>query len=852
MRIPTLAALRLPVLAGFLLLVASQSAGAQMNVIAGLQPVAQANRIPVQPDFTPQLQLTGHLPAWVRASHQVASRSADLAALLHVTVLLRRDPAVQAAFEQLLAAQQDRTSPLYHQWLTPAQIGEMYGPTPADVAAVSRWLTAQGFHIDAISPSRMMLDVSGSTAAVAVAFRTSFAYYDLAGTPRLSASIEPTIPAALSPVIDSIHGLTEVPLEPQVHSGRQPVPQSIPGTPTPQVTTTMGEHFLSPGDFDIIYDLNSVHATNTGATIGSAAQRIAIIGRSRVAASDISTFETKTGLPSITPNVVIPTTGSDPGATHDGNQQEATLDVDRVIGTAYGAIPDLVVSASSSTYDGIYIAASYNVNTLKDPIMTISFGACEANAGINGVNLWNTLFSTAAGEGMSVFVSSDDSGAAGCDTSFATAPVSQVASINYICSSTYATCVGGTEFNDTANPSAYWSATNGSGLVSVLQYIPEGAWNEPITTNSSGTTVYQVSASGGGASQYIGKPVWQTGTGVPNDGHRDVPDVALSASAHDGYYACLAYAGADCTNYFEYFGGTSAAAPGMAGIAALINTRLGAAQGNFNPLLYQLAANYPSAFHDATIASSGVSGCTTATPSMCNNSTPGPSGLAGGLAGFTLTTGYDEATGLGSVDVANLISAAVSSSVPTFSLTPASQTLAFTSGATTSNTDAITLTSINGFMGTLMVTCTISTGTAYYQPTCSPGTGTASVAPGVMGTVTVTISSITAVSAGHTGTAQAGFGTMGRWRFRLAALLVVLLGLLPLRRRHAGLSPLALLLLVAGIMPFAGCGKGGSTSAAPVTRSSAGTYTVTVSGSGTTLGGSTPAKSSTTFTVTIQ
>ncbi len=1077
MRLSSGPAFRPSVLVVALLALVAVPGSAQTASVAALQPIAQSNRVPAQPNLAAQLQLTGHLPAWVRASNQLSSHAVDLPAPMHVTVLLRRDPTVQAAFEQVLAAQQDRSSPLYHQWLTPEQIGELYGPTAADVAAISHWLSAQGLRVDSIAPSRMMLEVSGSTAVVAAAFHTSFAYYSLAGTPRLSASSEPFIPAALGAVIDSIHGLTEIPLEPQSHGGRRPVPQPAAGNATPQLDANGGTHFLTPGDFDIIYDLNSVHNTNTGAAIGSAAQHVAIIGRSRVAASDISTFEAKTGLPSVTPNVVIPTTGTDPGTTADGNQGEATLDVDRVIGTAYGAVPDLVISASSSTYDGIYIAASYEVNTLKDPIMTISFGACEANAGSSGVNLWNTLFATAAGEGISVFVSSGDSGAAGCDTSFTTAPSPQVASINYICSSSYATCVGGTEFNDTANPSTYWSSTNGSGLVSVLQYIPEGAWNEPNSTNSSGATVYDVASTGGGASVYIAKPSWQTGTGVPADGHRDVPDVSLSAAGHDGYYACLAYAGADCTTYFEYFEGTSASAPGMAGIAALINTRLGAAQGNLNPLLYQIATNYPSAFHDTTIATSGVSGCTAATPSMCNNSTPSSTGLSGGLAGYTLTTGYDQATGLGSVDVANLITAAVitnsasysitpasgsltfasgattgntdgltiasvggfagsvnlsctvttitgntsgtcslqpnsvaltsgSSSAstlsivtpantagmlsitvtgrsgnivitspavqvtvtgpaftaaptpssltvvtaatlsgntanlqltstggfagtvtttcsisagnvtggtpscaptpssvaltsggtgstaftvsapagssgsstlvlasngtttggsaaysvtttvpvtfvaPSFTLSPASQSLSFTSGATTGNTNTITLASVNSFNGTVAVTCMISAGSAFYQPTCSPGAGSATVAPAANGRVTVSIGSTSAVTAAHSGAAQAGLGETGGWRVGLASFLILLLGLLPLRRRPRWL-PLAMLLLAAGFLPLSGCGKGGTASPAPVTHSSAGTYTVTVMGTGTTAGSSTPVSSTTTFTVTI-
>ncbi len=187
-------------------------------------------------------------------------------------------------------------------------------------------------------------------------------------------------------------------------------------------------------------------------------------------------------------------------------------------------------------------------------------------------------------------------------------------------------------------------------------YIPEGAWNEPLTTES----LPQASATGGGVSSIIPTPSWQTGTGVPTArSGRYTPDLAFSASAHDGYFACFAAGGNDCVsdssgNYgFEYMYGTSAAAPGMAGITALLNEKFGDSQGTLNPQLYTMAAASPSSFHDTTVASSGVADCQLSVPSLCNNSVPGATAQAAAQPGFALTTGYDEVTGLGSLDVLN-------------------------------------------------------------------------------------------------------------------------------------------------------------------------------------------------------
>jgi subtilase family serine protease len=828
------------------------------SAIASLHPAAQHDRISAHPDFAPLTQLSHQLPGWMQGRPQSSAHAIDLSTPISVSLVLNRDPSVEAAFDQFLADQQTPGSPLYHQWLTPQQVGSLFGPTAHDLAALTSWLTSQGLKVDSIAPSGVIVHASGSAAIVGNAFHTSFAMFDpigltadgLTAAPRLSAVSEPSIPSALMPLVRSIAGLGEVEVRPLNQA------RPVQGTPRPTASRSASglqplfsngpapdTYFITPGDFATIFDINSVYnGGNKGATIGSKAQRIAVIGESRVINTDITEYEQYTGLSSYTPTVVVPPAGLDPGTTADGYQSEATLDVDRVIGTAPGAGVDLVVSKDTMTNSGIFIAIEYNIETLLDPVMTISFGGCESQNGQANTLAVDQLAQAAAAEGITTLVSSGDSGAAGCDTSFVKAPATQTASINFICSSTYVTCVGGTEFNDTANPSIYWSTTNSGSLVSALSYIPEGAWNEP-TDPTSTTAPFPVAASGGGVSVYIAKPSWQTGTGVPGGSFRFVPDVSFPAAAHDGYFACLAYNGGDCANnHFEVFSGTSAAAPGIAGVVALINTKVGTSAGNINPLLYALATSTPSAFHDITITTSGVTGCAATTPSLCNNSTPGPSTLTGGLSGYLLTTGYDEVTGLGSVDVANLVASATASGgsggTGSFTLAATPSSITSAAGASPAPTTLIQATSTNNFAGTVNLSCSIAyagTGTASNAPTCSLASSSVMISSTQVSSVVLTVNSVAASTIPCPAVRTKTVAHTSSWLNGSAGVVLAgLLLVLPFRKRRSLRSLAIAAFLIVGLASLSGCGGNGSTtlSCTPIVTpgTTAGPYTLTVTG----------------------
>lgn len=685
-------------------------------VVAGslVSPVSAQNSDLVATAVDPgnRVILAGHHPAWASAQNDLGAAPADLP-LGHLEFVLARSPQQQQAYDQYLQDLQNSASPNYHHWLTPKELGQRFGASQHDLDAITNWLQSQNLRVVSVANSRTRIQFGGTASTVGNAFGAEMHYYRVDGDQRLSIATDPQIPAALAGIVKSVSGLYAVKISPLHVSGVYQVPagtigEGVSGSIEPAFTDN-GTHFIFPSDFATIYDL-------PGGSITGAGQTIAVIGRSRVYPQDITNFQTLAGLTPLAPTVIIPPNGVDPGPPQtsppssgdvSGDQAEATLDVSRTSSIAPGATIDLVVSTTSDGQDGTIIASEYVVDA--DPtfaqIMTISFGSCEAAGGQSADDFWDNIFSQASMEGISVFVASGDAGAAGCDDYNATPPASQTLSINSICASSHATCVGGTEFADFTNPSQYWSTTNGTNFESALSYIPEGGWNEPGTNSEP-----EASASGGGVSAYIPTPVWQVGTGVPGTQGRYTPDVAFSSSGHDAYFGCFAAGGGNCVVQngggfaLVFFSGTSAAAPDMAGIAALLNQNAGAAQGELNSTLYRLAGT-PSnnVFHDATVATSGVSGCVVTTPSICNNSTPSATSQTGGLSGYLLGTGYDEVTGWGSINVTKLLanwgtSLATSTTTVAASLNPILVGTSVTFTATVTSTSSGTPTGTVSFL----------------------------------------------------------------------------------------------------------------------------------------------------------
>jgi uncharacterized protein (TIGR03437 family) len=527
-----------------------------------------------------------------------------------MTLMLKQSPAQQAEIQQLLSRQQDPTSPDYHKWLTPEQYADRFGSSPSDTAKLSAWLAAEGFTVDTVGRGRNWIQFSGTAEHVRNSFHTEIHRYSVNGEMHYANAAEPSIPAAFSDVVGGIRGLND--FHPKPHL-RKLVPEN---------TTANGAHSIVPDDIATIYNVKPLYATG----IDGMGQKIVVVGQTSVNLTDIQRFRTRFNLPSQTPQVVLVPKLTDPGFSQN-DLAEADLDIEWAGAVAYNAT--IVYVYSANAFDAVQYAVDQNLA----PVISMSYGFCELMDLVD-LPFFQSVAQQANAQGATWLAAAGDGGAADCeDVNSTVAQAGKAADAPAVIPEV--TGVGGTEFNDVGG--AYWSAKNNANMGSALSYIPEVVWNDP------GVCVHPISSSGGGASSFFPKPVWQAGPGVPNDGFRDVPDVALSASC--GHDPTFVFTGGTS----QFFGGTSVAAPTFASMVALLNHYLVSTGiekqpglGNINPALYRLAQTTSGVFHDIT---SG------------NNMIPCPAGspdCVNGFVGFKAGPGYDQASGLGSVNVTNL------------------------------------------------------------------------------------------------------------------------------------------------------------------------------------------------------
>jgi subtilase family serine protease len=726
----------------------------------------------------------------------------------HMLLHLRRSPASERALQKFIAGLQTPGSPNFHHWITAQEFGDRFGLAKPDLATVTEWLQSHGFKVNVTYPNGLMIDFSGTAGQVREAFRTEIHRLEVDGRTHIANMSDPQIPCALAPAVAGIVSLHDF------------MPRTMYQMRPAYTFTTNGTfEGVVPADLATIYNLNPLFNSGTSGQ----GQTIVVIENTDVpngnSNQDWPTFRSTFGISGYGGNFTqvnpAPSSGgtncSDPGV--NANDIEAILDAEYASAAAPSATIELASCSDSGVTFGGLIALQNLLNQGTPPaIVSISYGECEATNGAAANLAYSSTYAQAVTEGVSVFVASGDEGAAGCD------PRSSVAlhgiGVNGFASTPYNVAVGGTDFGDTyaGTTSKYWSSTNTATYGSAQSYVPEIPWNDSCASvlianfdsfsttygasgfcnSSTGASFLTTAAGSGGPSGCAtgaantpgvvdgtcagwAKPAWQAVVGNPADNVRDLPDVSLfAANGVWGHYYIFCdsdtnYGGTPCPpgnpSAWSGAGGTSFAAPIMAGIQALINQKAGSSQGNPNPIYYSLAAaeygGAGSASCDSTSGNGPASSCIfydvsqgdmdlacyTGSPNCYQ---PSPGATYGVLStsnssyspAYGTATGWDFATGLGTLNAANLVNNWPTATTPNFSFSPSPNNL--TIAQTSSGASTITITPTNGFTGSvsLWVSGLPNGVTASFDQ--NPATTTAHLtltASGIapIGTVTLTI-----------------------------------------------------------------------------------------------------------------
>ncbi len=795
-------------------------------------PVSSAaGRIPAIPDRVVEEADDSQLARIAGNTHPLARPEFDRGevdsgmVLEHMQLVIARSPLQEAALGAFMDGQLDPASPDYHHWLTPEEFGALYGPSDHDVQAITTWLQSHGFMVDGVSPGRVFVDFTGTASMVEGAFHTQIHRYAVNGEEHIANDRDPSIPAALRPVIAgvlSLNSFFSVPAhislgdfrrDPETGKWQQvnmPDEKLRPDFGVTPKSTTF--EAVSPWDFATIYNVTGAW----NAQLDGTGQTIAIAGRSNINLTDVATFRSAFNLPTNAPTVVL--NGTDPGTSSAPDRMENTLDVEWSGAIAKNATIKLVTTKSTSTSDGAMASAQYIIDHDLAPVMSVSYYQCELFLGTTGNTAYNKMWQQGAAEGISIFIASGDSAAASCDGAFqAKTGASNGLQVSGIASTPYNVAVGGTDFIWANLTTKYWDTKNATNGSSALGYIPEVPWNHSCASDdvnkllglfakgydeeqscmyllNKSLSLGNVTVTGGGggvsactaptgttpakcAGGYS-KPSWQTGTGVPKDGKRDVPDLSLFASdnALNSFYLICDSASNPCKftdatdTMAQGAGGTSIATPAMAGIMALIVEKSeGAPQGLPNPVFYALASKENLTNCSPLMVTSGTN-CVFYDVNEDNNAAPCLPGTTnctvetkgdtvGILSGYKAGTGYDLASGLGSVNAENLINA-WGSAAPLPGVSLSATKLTFPSTAVGKSSASQTITVKNTGTGWLIFPSGkvgIFGGNNDSFPATT--TCTAPVAPG--GTCVVTVTFKPTIAGSLQSTAQVGDNAAG-------------------------------------------------------------------------------------------
>lgn len=675
------------------------------------QTTPAANRILVPIDESSRVTLRGNVHPLAQARFDTGPAQGSNPTG-RIALLLQRSASQQQALTEYLADLQNPGSPNYRKWLTPAQFGTRFGISDSDLATVESWLQAQGFKIEKVPQARNLIQFSGTFDQVQAAFHTPIHTFRVNGQAHFANVSDPQIPAALAPVVAGVGPLNNFHPKSQLIHGPRFHWDAATHRYQPDLTLqdNAGNLYLvvDPADAATIYDSpnSALNTSYSGTNFDGTGINLGIVGNSDLTLGDVQNYR-EAFLGETSGSVNLPTVvidGNDPGLSSEAD--EALLDNEIAGGLAPKAKIYFYTAADTDLTSGLIDSAFRAIDDNTVSILSMSFGQCEANLGSSGNQLIDEAGEQAAAQGISIVVSAGDDGSAGCDDFNTESEAQSGLAVSGFASTPYTIAVGGTDFDGLTQStiSTYVNTTTGSSgtppyYETAKGPIPEAVWNDSTTTtgnysanvaakDSSGNT--SIVAGSGGVSQVYAKPSYQTSL-TPGDSARDVPDVSLFAAdgVHFSFWALCSDSVTDgststytdCQNGdistgIEGVGGTSAAAPAFAGMLALISQSQGGKRlGQADYVLYQLAKSNPSAFHDVTTSNNSVP-CVTGSPNCGTN---------GFLTGYNAVSGYDTASGLGSVDLNALVkawsSAALTSTSTSFNINGSTAAYTGTHGA---------------------------------------------------------------------------------------------------------------------------------------------------------------------------
>jgi subtilase family serine protease len=543
-------------------------------------------------------------PAFVSKASSSTQPLAGSVKISHLQLVLKPSAMRQAAMEALIADQHNPKSARFQKWLTPQQFGESFGVVDSDIAAVTSWLTSQGFAVNNVYPNKTQIDFSGTVAQVDQAFHTQENSYAINGGRHRANASDISIPAALQSVVAGVMGLDDFHSEPLVKkphiaqwqaskkgfasgtaksagTGKKGMPQTI------GVAGFLGpERGLAPNDLATIYGIKTIRSNGvTGKGIN-----IAVVESYDMVSDDWANFVSVFNLAKyggtfrqFNPTPISgPTNCLDPSAVagYDEDGGETLLDAEWSTAIAPGANIWVAACADDDAdgnpqtndfYGGMFIAATNLINSNSRPdVISASYAFGEFSTDIASKTAIDLMWAQADAEGISVFVASGDSGS---NPSFNNSIINGFqgdsgVGANSLATSPHDTAVGGTDFADVlrGTTNQYFAPSPSVVGGSALSYVPEIPWNnscgngvaakaagfnsaidfckEYLVYDRTGDSVTSEAGSGGPSSVDI-KPAWQRQIyNAAQDQSRDVPDVSLFAGAFNGatwVITCTAY-----------------------------------------------------------------------------------------------------------------------------------------------------------------------------------------------------------------------------------------------------------------------------------------------------------------------